>query len=109
VTEQAIPALVRGRTEPGKRLSWVQIGSMAGTTLTRPSAALRAANLQLLGSGQGSLSTAAIVAELPPLAAQLTAGTSVVDSVSRPRSDVESAWETPAAPGTIKENIVLTP
>jgi NADPH:quinone reductase-like Zn-dependent oxidoreductase len=99
VTEQAIPALVRGRAEPGRRLSWIGIGSMAGTTLTLPSAALRAANLQLLGSGQGSLTIAEIVAELPELADQITAGSFVVEPVSRPLSEVESAWDAPAAPG----------
>jgi NADPH:quinone reductase-like Zn-dependent oxidoreductase len=99
VTEQAIPALIRGRAEPGKLLSWIEIGSMAGTTLTLPSAALRAANLQLLGSGQGSLATAEIVAELPELADQITAGNFVVEPVSRLLSEVESAWNAPAAPG----------
>jgi len=106
VTEQAIPALVRGRAEPAKPLSWIQIGSMAGTTITLPSAALRAANLQLLGSGQGSLTTAAIVAELPELAHQISAGTFVVDPLSTPLSDVESAWNAPIAPG---QRIVFTP
>ena len=106
VTEQAIPALVRGRAEPAKPLSWIQIGSMAGTTITLPSAALRAANLQLLGSGQGSLTTAAIVAELPELARQISAGTFVVDPLSTPLSDVESAWNAPIAPG---QRIVFTP
>jgi NADPH:quinone reductase-like Zn-dependent oxidoreductase len=104
--EQVIPALVRGRAEPGKRLLWIQIGSMAGATITLPSAALRAANLQLLGSGQGSLTTAGIVAELPELADQITTGTFVVDPVSTPLSEVESAWNTPTAPG---QRIVFTP
>jgi NADPH:quinone reductase-like Zn-dependent oxidoreductase len=99
VTEQAIPALVKGRSDPGRPLSWIEIGSMAGATITLPSAALRSANLQLLGSGQGSLTTAAIVAELPALADQLAAGTFVVDPISRPLSEVESAWDTPTAPG----------
>jgi hypothetical protein len=84
---------------------WIQIGSMAGTTITLPSAALRAANLQLLGSGQGSLTTAGIVAELPELAEQITAGTFIVDPVSRPLTDVEAAWNAPTAPG---QRIVLT-
>jgi NADPH:quinone reductase-like Zn-dependent oxidoreductase len=105
VTERAIPALVKGRAERSKPLWWIQIGSMAGTTITLPSAALRAANLQLLGSGQGSLTTAGIVAELPELANQLTAGTFVVGPVSTPLSDVESAWSTPTAPG---QRIVFT-
>jgi NADPH:quinone reductase-like Zn-dependent oxidoreductase len=104
-TEHAIPALVKARVERSRPLWWIQIGSMAGTTIALPSAALRAANLQLLGSGQGSLTTAGIVAELPELAEQITAGTFVVDPVPTPLSDVESAWSTPAAPG---QRIVFT-
>lgn len=104
-TEQAIPALVTERKERSKPLLWVQIGSMAGTTIALPSAALRAANLQLLGSGQGSLTTAAVAAELPELADQITAGTFVIDPLPTPLSDVEAAWNTPTAPG---QRIVFT-
>jgi NADPH:quinone reductase-like Zn-dependent oxidoreductase len=105
-TELAIPALVRARTEHGKPLRWIQIGSMAGATITLPSAALRAANLQILGSGQGSLTTAGIAAELPGLAEQITAGAFAVDPLLTPLSDVESAWNAPTAPG---QRIVFTP
>jgi NADPH:quinone reductase-like Zn-dependent oxidoreductase len=98
-TEHAIPALAKSRTEPGKPLWWIQIGSMAGPTIELPSAALRAVNLRLLGSGQGSLTTAAIVAELPELADRITAGAFVTDPVPTPLRDVESAWSTPTAPG----------
>ena len=69
------------------------------------SAIAAAANLQLLGSGQGSLTTAGIVAELPELADQITARTFVVDPVPTPLSDVESAWNAPTAPG---QRIVFT-
>jgi hypothetical protein len=48
---------------------------------------------------QGSITTAGIVAELPELAAQITAGTFVVDPVPIPLSDVEPAWNAPIAPG----------
>jgi NADPH:quinone reductase-like Zn-dependent oxidoreductase len=106
VTELAIPALVKSRTERSKPLRWIEIGSMAGTSITLPSAALRAANLQLLGSGQGSITTAGIVAELPALADQITAGTFVVDHLARPLSDVESMWNAPTTPG---QRIVFTP
>jgi NADPH:quinone reductase-like Zn-dependent oxidoreductase len=99
VTDLAIPALVTGRTERSKPLHWIEIGSMAGTTITLPSAALRAANLRLLGSGQGSLPTAEIVAELPALAEQITAGSFRVDPAQTPLSEVESAWNLALAPG----------
>jgi NADPH:quinone reductase-like Zn-dependent oxidoreductase len=99
VSELAIPALVKGRAEPSRPLRWIAIGSMAGTTLTLPSAALRAANLNLLGSGQGSVATADIAAELPALAEQIGAGTFAVDPIQTPLSDVESAWSASIAPG----------
>ncbi len=106
VAEQAIPEIVKARAEPSQRLSWIQIGSMAGPAITLPSAALRAANLQLLGSGQGSVETAAIVAELPELAAQITAGSFAIDAVTKPLSDVEAVWTAPATPG---QRIVFLP
>jgi hypothetical protein len=79
---------------------------MAGTTITLPSAALGAANLQLLGSGQGSVTTAGIVAELPELAARITAGRFAVDVVTKPLSDVEAVLTAPTPPG---QRIVLAP
>jgi len=105
VSERAIPALVKARTEAGKPLHWIEIGSMAGLTLTLPSAALRAANLQILGSGQGSVPTAEIAAELPELAAQITAGAITVDALPTALSEVEQAWSAPTAPG---QRIVFT-
>ncbi len=99
VTERAIPALVRDRTQRSRPLSWIEIGSMAGTTISLPSAALRAANVQLLGSGQGSLETAQIAQELPALADQISAGTFAVEPVPIPLSDVESVWHSETAPG----------
>ena len=69
----------------------------AGPTAAIPSAALRATGLRIVGSGQGSVSTRAIVEELPALAAELSKGTFTVDP-SRPLSDVEPlTGATPAA------------
>ncbi|WP_328603593.1 zinc-binding alcohol dehydrogenase family protein [Amycolatopsis sp. NBC_00345] len=105
-TEQAMPALLTARADRAKALSWVQIGSMAGSDITLPSALLRAGNLTILGSGQGSVTAAGIIAELPSLAAEITAGTFAVDAVPMPLEQVEQAWHTPTAPG---QRIVLTP
>jgi NADPH:quinone reductase-like Zn-dependent oxidoreductase len=106
ISEQAIPAIVKARAERSKPLWWIEIGSMAGATIALPSAALRAANLQLLGSGQGSLTTAGIVAELPGLAERITTGALRVDPLPTPLSDVESAWSAPTASG---QRIVFVP
>jgi zinc-binding dehydrogenase len=56
-TAGAMAAVVTHRRDPGAPLAWVEIGSVAGPTATIPSAALRAARLQIVGSGQGSVPT----------------------------------------------------
>jgi NADPH:quinone reductase-like Zn-dependent oxidoreductase len=105
-TERAIPAVVRAREERSRALWWIEVGSVAGPTISLPSQALRAADLRLLGSGQGSLTTAGMVAELPALAAQITAGAFAVDAVTKPLSEVEAVWAAPVAPG---QRVVLAP
>jgi hypothetical protein len=65
---------------------------VAGTEALIPSAALRAARLQIIGSGQGSVPTADIVAELPALAEWITAGDVAIDVRAVPLSEVEQAW-----------------
>jgi NADPH:quinone reductase-like Zn-dependent oxidoreductase len=97
--EAAIPAIVRARTDRARALRWVQIGAITGPEISLPSAALRACNLKLMGSGQGSVSTAGIVEELPALAREVDAGNLAVDAERVPLADVESAWTAPVAPG----------
>jgi NADPH:quinone reductase-like Zn-dependent oxidoreductase len=97
--EAAIPAIVRARTDRARALRWVQIGAITGPEIALPSAALRACNLKLMGSGQGSVSTAGIVEELPALAREVTAGNIAVDAEPIPLANVETAWNTPVAPG----------
>lgn len=104
-TQQAMPALLTARADRSKALTWVQIGSMAGQDITLPSFLLRAANLNLMGSGQGSVTTAGILAELPSLAAEIVAGTLAVDPLPIPLDQVERAWHAPTTPG---QRVVLT-
>jgi NADPH:quinone reductase-like Zn-dependent oxidoreductase len=104
-TEQAMPALLTARTDRAKTLTWVQIGSMAARELTLPSYLLRAAALTIVGSGQGSVSPADIVAELPELATLITSGPLTVTPRPVPLAEVEAAWNAVPAPG---ERVVLT-
>lgn len=97
--EAAIPAIVRRRRDRSRALRWVQIGSVAGPEIALPSVALRAANLKVMGSGQGSVSTAGIVAELPELAREIDRGAFAVDAEAIPLAEVEEAWTRPVAPG----------
>lgn len=73
--------------------------------LALPSALLRAAALQVVGSGQGSVGTAVILAELPALAAHITAGGLGVATAPVPLAEVADAWAAPVAAG---HRVVLT-
>lgn len=105
-TAAAMVAIVTARTDRAKPLTWIEVGSVAGPAAMVPSAALRAARLQIVGSGQGSVSTREILAELPALAAEISAGTFAIDAQPRPLADVTQAWAD--APRTT-ERIVLVP
>jgi NADPH:quinone reductase-like Zn-dependent oxidoreductase len=102
----AMIAVVSNRADPGKPLTWIEIGSVAGPTAAIPSAALRAVRLQIVGSGQGSVSAREIRAELPALAEQIAAGSFAIDARPTPLADVERAW---ADATRTAQRIVITP
>jgi NADPH:quinone reductase-like Zn-dependent oxidoreductase len=95
-TEAAMTGVVMGRSDRGAPLTWIEIGSVAGPTAVIPSAALRAARLSIVGSGQGSVPTRQIVEELPAIAAAISTGTFDLDVETVPLADVERAWREPA-------------
>jgi len=105
--ESVIMPLVRGREDRTRLLSWIQIGAIAGATISLPSAALRQANIHVLGSGQGSVGAAAILSSLPGLAAEIGRKSFSIDAEARPLADVEAVW-TERTGGTTTR-IVLTP
>jgi len=91
-TADAMSAVVMSRTDRGKPLTWIEVGSVGGSTAAIPSAALRAARLQIVGSGQGSVPTRDILAELPALAAEINNQTFQIDACTVPLSDITAAW-----------------
>ena len=102
----AMAAVVTGRADRGQLLTWIQIGSVAGPHAAIPSAALRAARLQIVGSGQGSVSTREILAELPALAQEITEGSFEIDARPTSLAEVEQAW---ADAADTTQRIVITP
>lgn len=102
----AMQAIVRARPDRGSPLPWVQIGSVAGAEAPIPSVALRASGLQIVGSGQGSVSTRDIVAELPSLADFIMSGTPHVSARAVPLRDVEAEW---SRPSSAADRTVLVP
>ncbi len=105
-TAAAMIAVVTQRADRSIPLTWVEIGSTAGPAAQIPSAALRAARLNIVGSGQGSVSTREYLAELPELAAQISAGAFDLAVRTVPFTDVEQAWMEPA---TGSERVVFVP
>jgi NADPH:quinone reductase-like Zn-dependent oxidoreductase len=97
--EQAMIALVTGRSDRSRALNWIQIGAMAGATLELPSVALRSANLRIQGNGQGAVSTPAYLAELPSLIDEIDAGALKMGVRAVPLAEVESAWTGPDESG----------
>ncbi len=104
--EDALMPLLLAREDRGRALTWLQIGSIAGPTMTLPSVALRSANLQILGSGQGSVTTDGFLVELPALAAELVRHTFTVDALVTPLSEIEQTWSAPSMSG---RRVVVTP
>ncbi|WP_375389448.1 zinc-binding alcohol dehydrogenase family protein [uncultured Amnibacterium sp.] len=105
-TAAAMRAIVPARADDDRPLTWVQIGSTAGLESPIPSAALRATDLRLVGSGQGSVPTRGILAELPRLATAITTGGYEVAARAVPLRDVTAAW---AEAPTTDDRLVLVP
>ncbi|MEK4516848.1 hypothetical protein NSS64_16290 [Paenibacillus sp. FSL H8-0122] len=100
-----LPILTR-RSDRSRLLTWIQIGSMAGTDAAIPSAALRSANFQIIGSGQGSVTPAGYLAEFPALIQAIAEGQLTANPVVYPLSEIEQVWKTP--PGS-QQRIVFVP
>jgi NADPH:quinone reductase-like Zn-dependent oxidoreductase len=92
VTADVMAGIVTNRSDRSTPLTWIETGSVAGLSAEIPSAALRAARLQIVGSGQGSVPTRDILAELPTLATEISGGGFQLDARTVPLADVEAAW-----------------
>jgi len=106
-TELALMPLLLARTDRSRLLSWIEIGSVAGPDIALPSAALRQANVQFLGSGQGSVSAAGILESLPELVDLIDRNTFAIETVTLPLRDVETAWA--AEPRDANARVVIAP
>lgn len=105
ITAEVMAGIATHRSDRGKPLTWIEIGSVAGGSAEILSAALRAVRLQIVGSGQGSVPTRDILAELPAIATEISSGGFGLDARTVPLADVEAAWADPDA----DQRIVITP
>ncbi|NMO49908.1 zinc-binding alcohol dehydrogenase family protein [Actinoplanes sp. TBRC 11911] len=103
---RAMTDVLTARADRGKQLTWIQIGSVAGPTAAVPSAALRSARFQIVGSGIGSVPGRDFLKELPKMAAAVAEGAFDVRARAVPLAQVAEAW--PATAGTA-DRIVFVP
>ena len=104
IAGRGMAELIRHRKDRSAPLTWIQIGSMAGSSADIPSAALRAGRLTVVGSGIGSVPGRDYLAELPEIAA--VAGDFDIEPRVVPLHEVEAGWQEPVA---ANERIVFTP
>lgn len=83
----------RGSSRDGLAIRFVQIGSIAGQTITLPGAWLRQGGLQLMGSGLGSVPMDRLLAGIGDFFNIVGPAALSVDFVERPMKDVAVAWK----------------
>ena len=92
-TEVLLDALtghdVMAESEP---LRLIEIGEMAGPTISLSAAALRSSGIEILGSGGGGIPHTAIFETFPQVWALAASGELRIDTEPVPLSKIESAW-----------------
>ena len=99
-TAAAMVEILTNRADRGRPLTWLEIGAIAGPEAAIPAAALRAARLQIVGSGIGSVSGRDFVKELPKLAEAVADGAFDVRAKAVPLAEVEQVWTRTAGRAT---------
>lgn len=92
-TELVLEALAKGfKTESTHKTRLVEVGSMAGNTITLPAATLRSIDLTMMGSGFGAASLDPVLSAIPSLFALAAKGTLTIPAAGVPLEQVEEAW-----------------
>jgi len=80
-------------------LRLIEIGEMAGPTISLPAAALRSSGIEIYGSGGGGIPHTAIFEIFPQLWALAAGGNLRIDTEPVPLAEIEGAWRRTDAPG----------
>lgn len=84
----------KGLSHAAPRIRYIQIGNMAGPTITLPAATLRSSGLELLGSGFGSASLDQIRQAVADFFATIAINPVEFTYKTAPLSDVTTRWNT---------------
>ncbi|HLZ59534.1 MAG TPA: zinc-binding alcohol dehydrogenase family protein [Ktedonosporobacter sp.] len=106
-TEAVIAAITRqGMMHMAPRVRLIQVGQMAGPTITLPGSVLRGSGLEIFGSGAGTIPTERIREAVTRLMAEAASGKLRVDVEPVPLAEIEAAWDRQS---TDNRRIVILP
>jgi hypothetical protein len=92
-TEAAIAAITRrGLAHTAPRVRLVEVGQMAGPTISLPADVLRSSGLEILGSGPGTIPLAEITGAIPEFMSLAATSDLPIDIDEVPLAEVEPAW-----------------
>lgn len=105
--EAAIEAITRrGLAHHAPRVRLVEVGSMAGPTISLPAAVLRSSGLEICGSGMGTIPREQILAAVPQFLDMAASGRLAVATRTAPLSEVGAVW---AQASDSRQRLVLLP
>ncbi len=93
-------------TAEGSATRLIEIGEMAGPTISLPAAALRSSGLEIYGSGGGGSPYEAILEAFPKMWALAAGGGLRMDTEEVPLASVEAAW---LRQGSAGRRVVIVP
>ena len=79
----------------------MQIGSIAGPTISLPAATLRSSGLEMVGSGFGSVSLDKLFQSLATFLQEAAKAPFRISTVAAPLRDVETLWSAPESAGRL--------
>jgi NADPH:quinone reductase-like Zn-dependent oxidoreductase len=96
----------RGLQEERSDISYIEIGALAGPEASVPAALLRSRRLRISGSGAGSASVSALMAQVPVYMQMIADGRVTVPTRTFPLSQVTAGW---TAAGNGGPRVVIVP
>lgn len=82
-----------GSGEAARRIRFVNIGSLGGTSIDLPAAAVRSSGVELLGSGLGSVSNLGLIRSIAALMQAIGPAGLRIDAQAVPLRDVTAGWQ----------------
>ncbi len=90
--ERIIATIAGDGGDASRRIRYVEIGAVAGRDITLPSATLRSAGLEILGSGLGSVPFDRLIACVGALMQAVVPAGLTIATETAPLRDVAAAW-----------------